>query len=112
MAFDRRRSESFLVKAHYAFRHGSAGLREGQIDQKRSAMIRLAGHLDESVMVGDDSINHRKTEAGASTRLFGGKEGLENPLFDGFIYAGAGIRDANERVQFVFGFLKPVLYFV
>ena len=60
-------------------------------DPKCAPVAGLAFHLNKSVMLFDDAVDGRKSQAGALSRSLGGEERLEDPLSCGGIHAGTRV---------------------
>src|SRR5207247_2086672 len=75
-----------------------------EVEPKRRAGHRLALDVDKAAVVFDDAIDHGKSQSGSLTLVFGGKEGLENPLPNALIYSDPGIAHFKTDVAASHGF--------
>src|SRR6185437_13735903 len=70
-----------------------------QINLERRALAFLAVEFDMAARLLDETVNHRKPEAGAFADLFGGEERLEYFLLDGRGNSGPGVAHREHNVR-------------
>src|SRR6516165_5987142 len=80
--------------------------RNGQVDIESCASARLARHIDEPAVIGNDAVNHRKPETASLSLGFGGEKRFKNTIFECLVYTVPGIRHADAYVLFLPRFLK------
>src|SRR5262245_16248316 len=97
----------FLFFSHRSGRDERGGIaRQRQINIKSRPVARLACHIDETPVVGDDAINYRQPKAAALSLGFGREERLKNAILDGFVETMPGIGHRYPYVLFLPRFLK------
>ena len=73
----------FLFFAALRGRDERGGIvRHGQINIESRAAARLACHIDEPAVVGNDAVNHREPKAASLSLGFGREERFKNAIFD------------------------------
>src|SRR5882672_7917510 len=82
--------------------------RHGQINIESRAVARLAGHIDEPAVAGNDAVKHREPKAASLSLGFGREKRFENATFDRLVETVSGIRHADPYVLFLPRFLKMV----
>src|SRR4029453_18258885 len=80
--------------------------RHGQINIESRAVARLARHIDEPAVAGNDAVNDREPKAASLSLGLGREERFKNATFDRLVETVSGIRHADPYVLFLPRFLK------
>src|SRR5437899_5737137 len=80
--------------------------RDGQVDIESCASARLARHIDEPAVVGNDAVNYRKPEAASLSLGFGCEKRLKNTFSDCIVYTVTSMLHADAFNFILHSFLN------
>ena len=106
LAFSKRSCPVFHRGLLCHFDGGFPAFWNGETDAESRPLIRFALHVDKTLMVGNNTVNHGKTEAGSLALLFGREKRLKDTALDRRVHTDTRILHGDAGILFRAGVLK------